>query len=315
MSILKRHLQDGHAAEGYRNGADGEDDYGDDEQDDAGFREGVSNALRRQLRQAQETEAILHSSAAATGDPWRSSSHRTICTFLKFADRSNCASRMPQKRKMKKDLKNAPEANPVNRRAKVKQEEEQPAPLSPGSQARELRAAGALARLEQRSNPMEAVETGHGSSILASVLQKREDSVTAIKAIYPDKLMRKIEAMKAKAKKRDICASDAIYVVAHSISGQWVDSEFTIAGASHSLQSANELAMKYFGELDSYIAHEGWDSREEHSNFYEASSDTGGPDMSESTWSIGEDGCLELYCDEGKHGCHQVFVKRVGNSP
>ena len=221
-------------------------------------------------------------------------------------------SKMPRKRKIKTEPEDSSKPDSGVRRVKIKQEEDQSTPLSPRARDRELRAAAALSRLEQHKSPK--TEANQLAQICEespipewnpAPVRKRDDSRTATKKeIFPYKMMQKIEAMKNE--KGDNSTTNVIFVVAHELTGQWIDTEFTIVGAYRGFQSANEQVMKYFSGLDITIEDERWSK---------ASSAASMSDAGELTWHIGWDGCLALYFDDGKWGSHRVYAKRIEISP
>jgi hypothetical protein len=222
---------------------------------------------------------------------------------------------MPRKRKIKTEPEDSSKPDSGVRRVKIKQKEDQSTPLSPRARDRELRAAAALSRLEQHKLPKteanQLAEIREESPIPEwnpAPVQKCDDSLTATKkGIFPYKMMQKVEAMKLKTNKGDNSTKNVIFIVAHELTGQWVDTKFTIVGAYHGFQSANEQVMKYVSELDIMIADERWSEASSAVNI--------SPDAGESTWHIGWDGCLALHNDDGKFGTHRVYAKRIEIAP
>jgi hypothetical protein len=216
---------------------------------------------------------------------------------------------MPRKRKIKKEAEDSSEPDSGEKRVKIEQKEEQSTLLS--TRARDLAAAAALARLEQRNNPKTKTEQQTKTEKQTETEQETETDddrpfrrfiePPVQELTYPYKMMRKIEALKAQ--KRDTATKNVVYIVAYEHEGQWVATEFTIVGAYHGFQSANEQVMKYFRELNTAASDDLW---------VEASSAV--PSYSDprtQTWHIGWDGCLALYSDEGKHGTYRVYTKRL----
>jgi hypothetical protein len=219
---------------------------------------------------------------------------------------------MLRKRKIKKEAEDSSEPDSGGKRVKIKQKEDQSTLLSPRAKDRELRAVAALARLERHNNPKteadRKAEIREDSPIpdkIPAPVQKCGTSLTTKMGIFPYKMMQKIEAMKTG--EGDDRTKNVVYIVAHELTGQWVDTEFIIVGAYHSFQSANEQVLKYFSELDIEIADDGWNETLSAMNIF---SDSDG-----STWHIDRDGCLALHHDDGKWGTHEVYTKRVEIAP
>lgn len=99
-----------------------------------------------------------------------------------------------------------------------------------------------------------------------------------------------------------------IFVVTYEHTGRWINPEFTIVGAYHGFQRANEQAMKYFSELNINIEDSEW---KEASLAWDINSYARG----HQTWHMGWDGCLTLCCDDGKHGIHLVNAGGVETIP
>jgi hypothetical protein len=220
---------------------------------------------------------------------------------------------MPRKRKIKTEPEDSSKPDSGVKRIKIKQEEDQSTPLSPRARDRELRAAAALSRLEQHKLPKteanqlaEICEESPIPEWNPAPVQKCDDRLTATKKeIFPSKMMQKIEAMKTK--KGDNGTKNVIFIVAHELTGRWIDTKFTIVGAYHGFQSANEQVMKYFSELDILIENERWSEASSAVNIFN--------NVGNSTWHIGWDGCLALHNDDGKFGEHRVYAKRIKIAP
>jgi len=211
---------------------------------------------------------------------------------------------MPPKRKIKKE---SFEPNSSEKKVKIEQKEDQSILLPPT--ARDLAAAAALSRLEQRNNPK--AEANHQPEICgdgdysedsddSDDSDTSDDSSTSRPITFPDKMMEKIRA--SKAKKGDTTTKDVIYVVAHEHTGPWVDPEFTIVGAYHGFQSANEQAMRYFSELDIVNEDDEW----EECSFPQ--------DTPYKGWRLGLDRCVALSYNSEKYE-HRVYAKRVKIAP
>jgi hypothetical protein len=212
---------------------------------------------------------------------------------------------MPPKRKIRKEPGDSSKPDPSVKRVKIKQREGQSTPLSPRARDRELRAAAALARLDHhKTEANQLAEIREETPIPdwnPAPVQKCDDSLTTTKKeIFPYKMMQKIEAIKTK--KGDKSTKNVIFIVAHELTGRWIDTKFTIVGAYHGFQSANEQVMKYFSALD-ITADDRWS---EASSAVTISSNAG-----ESTWHLSWDGCLALHNDDGKFGRHRVYAKRI----
>ena len=219
--------------------------------------------------------------------------------------------KMPRKRKIKKEPEDSFEPHSGEKRVKIEQKEDQSTLSS--TRARDLAAAAALARLEQRNNPKteanqqaeirgDSDDNDDSDDIDDIPFPRFIPAPRAVKeVIFPHNMMRKIEALKART--GDTTSKNVIYIVAHELKGGWIDPDFTIVGGYHGFQSANERVMKYFSELDINIYDDRWheaSSREPPYSYFD-----------NQTWHIGLDGCLKLYYDDRKHGQHEVYTKRV----
>jgi len=209
---------------------------------------------------------------------------------------------MPPKRKIKKE---SFEPDSSEKKVKIEQKEDQSILLPPT--ARDLAASAALSRLEQRNNPK--AEANHQPEICGdgdySEDSDDSDDRPYHGIIFSYKMMEKIKA--SKAKKADTTTKNMIYVVAHEVTGEWVEPEFTIVGAYHSFQSANEEVMWHFSELDILIEDDKW---KESSLPLDIPSECG-----DKAWRLGSDGCVALSYNDGKFGHHRVYAKRVEIAP
>ena len=202
--------------------------------------------------------------SARLQDSWES--------FVTIEKEELCASmiKMPRKRKIKKEPE---ESFTPDEKKKSKLNRKK---ISPLQRARDLAATTALARIEQRNNQKtEANQQGEIRDDITvphwspAPVQKCVNNFDITEdededVIFPYKMIQKIEA--SKAKKGDTTTKNVIFVVAHELTGRWVRSEFTIIGAYHSFQQANEEVMEYFSKLDISIEDDVWK---------EASSDDG----------------------------------------